>query len=163
VARALRGLAVEAGERGIPAWDPIYDALKEHLRRGIPRRLRGLFDLFAPPTGTDPDPRAAREMVDLMVPAARREMPLLDPLRMIEGIRVPVRLIHARTDHLIPFTETLALAHALRHRAPDLEPHLTGLFQHSGTSEGGSVLERLKGVVEFGRTLTAVFEAGRKH
>jgi hypothetical protein len=161
VARALRALAVAAGEDGAPAWTPRYDSLKAHLRRDLPRRFRPLYDLFVPPPGRSPDPLAVRELLDALVPAARREAPLLDPIRMIEGVRVPVRLLHSRSDHLIPFTETLALQRSLERRAPDLEVHLTGLFEHSGTSSGGTAFQRIRGMVELGRALAGIFSAGR--
>ena len=161
VAQALRALAVEAGDRQIDARDASLDGLKRQLRMGLPQRARSLFDLFAPPTHRNPDPEEARRMVERIVPAVKQAMPLMDPLRMIEGIRVPVRLLHSRSDHLIPFTETLRTAHALDRRAPLLEANVTGLFQHSGRPEGGSIVARARALVGFAGALKGIFEATR--
>jgi hypothetical protein len=158
VADALRALAAHAGDHQIPAGDPALDSLKVSLRVGLPRRYRPLFDLFAPPAGQIPPADEARQLVEIIIPAARRAMPLLDPLRMIEGIRVPVRLLHARSDRLIPFTETLALADALERRAPDLKTGVTGLFGHSGGAGDGGPLTQLQSGAGFLKALRTVFE-----
>ncbi len=159
VARALQSLAREAGDRQIDARHQSLDGLKRQLRMGLPSGARALFDLFAPPTHRQPDPQAARRMVERIVPAVRRAMPLMDPLRMIESIQIPVRLLHSRSDHLIPFTETLRTADALRRRAPLLEAEVTGLFQHSGRPEGGSLLARARALMGFAGALKGMFEA----
>jgi dienelactone hydrolase len=162
VADALRALATEAGDRQIPASDSSFDSLITQLRVGLPRRFRPLFDLFAPPSGRRPPNDEANRLVELMAPAARRELPLVDPLRMIEAIRVPVRLLHSRSDQLIPFTETLAMADALSRRAQDMEVNVTGLFGHSGKGGTGGVVRGARESLGFLRALTSVFEIGRR-
>lgn len=162
VAEALRELAIEAGERQVVAWDPIYEGLKRHLRRGLPERLRPLYDLFVSPEGVEPEPEAAREVVDTIVALARREIPLIEPVRAIEGLPVPVRLLHPRDDHLIPFTETLALGEMLRHGAPDLAIHLTGLLGHSGRGGATAPLARAGEALGLLRALARIFELSRR-
>lgn len=161
VAEALRELAVEAGERAVMAWDPSLEPVRRHLRRRLPRRGRPLYDLFAPPGDQAPDPVRTRELTDRLIPEVRREIPLLDPLPLIEGIPVPVRLLHGRGDHLIPFTETLAVAEALAHRAPDLEHGVTGLFAHSGGGGRGGPVARLAQAAGFLRSLSRIFQVAR--
>jgi hypothetical protein len=161
VADALRALAIEAGEQQVVAWDPRYEGLKRHLRRGLPRRLRPLYDIFVPPEGAEPDPAGARTVVEAMMPAVRREIPLLDPLRFVEGLPLPIRLLHPRTDHLIPFTESLRLAEALERRAPDLECVVTGLLGHSGRGAARGPLGWGKEAIGLMRALTGIFELAR--
>jgi hypothetical protein len=161
VAEALRELALDAGARSVMAWDPVMEGTKRYLRRRLPRRLRGLYDLFAPEGDALPDRDAAMELVDLVLPAARREMPLLDPLPLIEAVRVPVRLHHGRTDHLIPFTETLALAEALARRAPDLESGVTGLFSHSGGASRFPLVGTAREAFAFLQSLAGIFGMAR--
>lgn len=161
VADALRRLALEAGARQVMAGDPALEPMRDHLRRGLPRRLRPLYDVFAPPRGRKPDRAAALEVVDLMVPAARRSMPLLDPIPRVETLPVPVRLHHGRSDTLIPFTETLRLAEALASRAPQLRSGVTGLFAHSGGTPGGRLAARVREGPAFVGTLAGILELGR--
>lgn len=161
VSDALRALATEAGDRQVPAADPSFDSVITQMRVGLPRRVRPLFDLFAPPSGRRPPDDEANRLVELMAPAARRELPLVDPLRMIEAVRVPVRLLHSRSDQLIPFTETLAMGQILSRRAQDLEVSVTGLFGHSGKGGSGGGLDRARDTLAFLRALASVFDIGR--
>ncbi len=160
VASALRALAVEAGERQVMAWDPSLERVRSQLRTGLPRTLRGLFDLFAPPDAALPPAESVEELTRTLAGAARRQLPLLDPLGTIEGIRAPVRLLHGRSDQLIPCSETPALARALERRAPDLEWALTGLFAHSGGASGVGPVARMREAIEFGRVLGDVISIG---
>lgn len=135
VSRALRRLADLAGERRIMSWDSSYDVVKDDLARSLPETHRHLFRLFAPPADREPEPGRAREMVHLLADAARRIHPeLVPPPDFGDAAPVPIRLLHGRRDHLIPFTETLALERLLRDRT-DVSATVTGLFAHSRESE----------------------------
>jgi dienelactone hydrolase len=136
-ARALHELAIEAGERGFYAWDPVYDDAKRRIAAALPPDQRALFETLAPLTGT---PRPAREpaaqLAQELAAAALAMDPLLDPAAVLPQLRVPVLLAHGRDDRLIPFTETLRLARAIP--APlQRGCTVTSLFAHSGGRLGG--------------------------
>jgi len=133
VARALWRLAALAGERQIESWDPRFDPVKGQLREGVAAPRRGLFDLFAPPADQEPDRAAAEALVPELVQACREASDLMDPLPHLEVPPCPVRLVHGRSDHLVPFTETLRLERAFP-GGSDVEATITGLFAHSGES-----------------------------
>jgi pimeloyl-ACP methyl ester carboxylesterase len=168
VAQALRDLAARAGDLQIPANDLSLEPLRLEMRKRVHLGRRELFDLFAPPLTTPgrsvPAPalrEGALELVAAMARGTRRAAPLLDPLSHIEGIGVPVRLLHGKGDVLIPFTETLELADRLRPRAPDLKVGITGLFAHSGGSGSPPGLgHRTREGLHFLRVLRRVFEVG---
>ena len=149
VSRALHRLAVLAGERRIMSWDPGYDSVKDDLERSIPERHRPLFRVFAPPADREPKPGPAREMASLLAEAARKVHPDLEPpSRIGRTAPLPIRLLHGRRDHLIPFTETLALERLLRKGAcTDVSATVTGLFAHS--RESGATTSRLRESVRF--------------
>ncbi len=157
VARGLQALARQAGELQIPAWDRRHDPLKESLRReGAPAR-RELFDLFAPPSADEADPERAEEVIQALAPAAVRAFPLLDPVPRLKGLRNRVHLLHARSDRLIPFSETLHLRKVL----PDsllARTTVTGLFAHSGGAPAGSRARGLREGVRFAWALKGVLE-----
>ena len=154
VSRALRRLADLAGERRIMSWDPSYDIVKDDLARSVPEKHRHLFRLFAPPANREPEPGRAREMVHLLADAARRIHPeLVPPPDFGDATPVPVRLLHGRRDHLIPFTETLALERLLRKRT-DVSATVTGLFAHS--RESGTTTSRVRESIRFFRGLSGV-------
>lgn len=136
VARALLQLAREVGERQEPADSPrVPPLVATHRFRVAPER-RPLFDVFAPPHGGFPDPRAAREVVDALDGPVQRAFPLLDPGPHLGPLECPARLLHSRTDRMIPYTETVELARALEGTG-DLDVTITGLFSHSGRPGGG--------------------------
>ncbi len=147
VARALHRLAAEAGDRRVAAWDPVYEPLKARLRAEVASSRRELFDLFARPGGGDPTPEEAEPMVQKLAETVARVAPTLDPTPRLEGVHVPVQLLHGRGDRLIPFTESLRL----EERLPDdvsSRVTVTGLFAHSQGDPVGSPLRRLwEGVV----------------
>ncbi|HSJ13637.1 MAG TPA: hypothetical protein VK939_04425 [Longimicrobiales bacterium] len=136
-AGALHALAIEAGERGFYAWDPIYDEAKRRIGATLARDQREIFDLMAPLTDAPrPDPMAGARLAERLATAALAADPLLDPTASLPTLRVPVLLAHGRDDRLIPFTETLRLARAL----PDERLRgctITSLFAHSGGRLGG--------------------------
>ena len=146
VSRALRRLATLAGERRIISWDPGYDAVKDDLAKSLPRTGRRLFRLFAPPANREPEPGPAHEMAHLLADAARRTHPHLEVPATVGDPPPPVRLIHGRHDHLLPFTETLALERRLRKRT-DTAVTVTGLFAHSRQARGAAA--RLRESVHF--------------
>jgi pimeloyl-ACP methyl ester carboxylesterase len=135
VSRGLHDLAIESGERGHYAWDPIYDDSKRRIRATLPHHQRELFDMIAPLT--DAPRRDDAEVLELarqLSAVALDHEPLLDPGPWLPRVRVPVLLAHGRDDRLIPFGESIQLARAL----PDgVLRHLsiTSLFQHSGGTQ----------------------------
>ncbi len=157
VAEALRRLAIRSSELQMAGSAPSFDSVKLQLRVGLPRNLRPLFDLFAPRAGRVPPRDEAGEMTRLLVETARAHLPLLDPLPLIGEIPVPVRLLHARSDQLIPFTETLAAARMLEGRTAGLDTRILGLFSHSGGSAGGGMAARIRGSLSFLGALRSVF------
>lgn len=160
VADALRSLATEAGNRQVAAWDQSFRSLQRYQRRMLPPRLRSLYDLFVPPEGQEPERAAVDELLARMVPMTREAIPLLDPIRFVERIPLPVRLLHPREDHLIPFTETLALARRLEGRSPDVTAEILGLLGHSGRGSGEGVSGWPREGLVFLRALAGVFEVG---
>jgi dienelactone hydrolase len=141
VARALHALAIESGERGHFAWEPIYDDSKRRLRAGLPPRHRELFDLIAPLTTRstrqeEEDQAAALELADQLALTALRREPLLDPQPFLPRVRTRTLLAHGRDDRLIPFSESIRLSRQLpRERLASLT--VTSLFQHSGGTGSG--------------------------
>lgn len=157
---ALHRLAVETGEKRLHPWEPSSDPFKESMRAALPREDRPLFDLFAPPSDREPDRKAALALVAELTPLMRREMPSVEPVRLIRSLASPVRLLHSRSDHLIPFTETLRLGRALEGKAADSTTRLTGLFSHSGDRVEGSVGSRALENLRFIGALRGVFGLG---
>lgn len=146
VSGALGRLAAMAGDHGFMSWEPSSDRFKDELMESVSVENRELFRLFAPAAAQDPEPGRAREMAFLLTEAASTTHPQLELAGALDGRSLPpVRLIHGRQDHLIPFTETLALERFLRRRA-DVSATVTDLFAHSG---------------EVGRSATRIVEAGR--
>jgi len=155
VARALWSLAAEAGDRQVPADDPVLQASVERVREEIAPRRRPLFDLFAPPEGQTPDPGALRELAHDVARAAARVSPELDVRPWLDRVPCPVELVHGRGDRLIPFTETLRLAAAFPPRAP-LNVAITGLFAHSGEAPVRAGLRAVREGWRFFRALRRV-------
>ncbi len=130
VAGGLWRLAAAAGDAGVAAWDPCFDAAKEAIRATLAPRWRTLFDLFAPPSHREPDQERGEEMARLLAAAVRRREPTLEPGSSLQDVPGPVHLIHGRKDRLIPFSEVLRLAEALPQKAL-ARSTLTRLFAHS--------------------------------
>lgn len=132
LARALHDLAVEVGERGRYAWEPVFDESKVRLRDMLPESQRELFAYLAPPSQCRrrDEPRA-RDLAARLADAALRGEPELDPAPFLPRLRVPVLLAHGRDDRLIPYPESLRLARLLP-RAHLKGCAITGLFAHSG-------------------------------
>ncbi len=161
LARALFHLAVEAGEKRLQSRHSSSDSVKEALRAKLPSSDRELFDVFAPATDHEPDPELVEAVVREFVPLIRREMPLVEPFGRIDRVQPPVRLLHGRSDHLIPFTETLRLGKALESKAEDITTRLTGLYDHSGDHTGDAWWLRAKESVRFLASLGGIFEVAR--
>jgi len=154
VANALHELAIEAGERGYYAWDPVYDASKLRLRQLLPESQRELFDYLAPPTHRPrrDEPRA-RALAEELADAALRCDPDLDPASRLPQLGVPVLLAHGRDDRLIPYPESLHLEQLLP-PACRRGCTVTGLFAHSGgTVKGLGALDRAREAARFLRLL----------
>ena len=150
VAAALHELAIEAGELGHYAWEPIYDASKLRLRERLPEEQRELFDYLAPPTHRPRrDEPQARALAAQLADTALHCDPDLDPLPLLPRVRVPVLLAHGRDDRLIPFPESLRLDSWLP-ASCRRGCIVTGLFAHSGgTREGMSALNRAREAARF--------------
>ncbi len=136
VAEALVSLAKRAGDLQVGAWDARYDSYKEELIGGIHPERRQLFQAFAPPTGIKPPTEVVKELVPALAQAARTTVPHSEPLSFLEGISLPVRLVHGRGDRLIPFSESLRLAAAFP-MGTDVRAHVTSLFSHSREDDEG--------------------------
>jgi dienelactone hydrolase len=141
VAHALHALAIESGELGHAAWDPVYDPVKIRLRSTLPPRHREIFDLVAPPTTRslreqEQQHPAALELADQLADTALRLEPLLDPQPFLPRVRTRVLIAHGRDDRLIPFSESVRLSRLLPPaRLASLT--VTSLFQHSGGTQSG--------------------------
>lgn len=137
VATALHDLALEAGERRLYAWDPVFDESKRRLREHLSHEQQDLFDLIAPATTA---PRRSHERVlelaEALADTALDIDPLLDPGPFLPDVRVPVLFSHGRDDRLIPFTETIRLSRAVPERHVR-SVMITALFQHSGGTQSG--------------------------
>ncbi len=132
LATALHQLAIAAGKAAIYAADKEMDPYKRDVRAQLPERLRGLFDLFAPPTDQPhPDPARAAALSQDLADAAVRTDPLLDPAPDLPALRTVTAIAHGRDDRLVPFTESLRLARTL---PPEIlrSASITSLFSHSG-------------------------------
>jgi dienelactone hydrolase len=137
VADAVLALAREAGDRGLYAWEPVFDASKRRLREPLSARHRELFDMLAPETGRDrTDEARVLQLADDLAGTVVRLEPLLEPRPFLPALAVPVVFAHGRDDRLIPFSETLRLA---RHVPPACirSITITSLFQHSGGTRSG--------------------------
>lgn len=157
VASALHDLALEAGERRLYAWDPVFDASKRRLRERLDANDRTLFDMIAPET-TAPrtDHTKVLRLARAMAETALRIDPLLDPGPFLPRVRVPILFAHGRDDRLIPFTETIRLSRAA---PPDRvrSTTITALFQHSGGTQSGlGVVGLVREAARFVRLLSRV-------
>lgn len=156
VADALGGLAKAAGDRGIVAWDPSFDDDKVVLRQEMVPGHREVFDLFAPPSGTEPDREAGETMAHALAESARRVHPEIEPGARIDRVRCPVHLLHGRHDHLVPFSEGLRLERALPAEVRSTAT-VTPLFGHSTQDPFPGPIEGMKEGVLFLRALRGVF------
>lgn len=130
LAEALLELAREAGDRGIPSWDPRLDAFKAGVRDGVAPDDRPLFDLLLRGAENGSDAARGRELADALADAAERTDPAIDAVARFDHVAGPVHILHGRNDHLIPYTEAERLAAAL---PDDVERRVTvtRLFGHS--------------------------------
>ncbi|MHB1193202.1 MAG: dienelactone hydrolase family protein [Longimicrobiales bacterium] len=157
VAGGLRRLAAAAGDVGVVAWDARFDADKGAIRATLAPRWRALFDLFAPPSHQEPDRERAEEMARLLAAAVRLREPTLEPASFLQDVPGPVHLLHGRQDRLIPFTEMLRLADALRSGVL-ARGTVTRLFAHStrdalpgwreSAREAAAFVKALSGMIE---------------
>jgi len=155
VAEALGSLARTAGDQQIASWDAHFDGLKAELEASLPPSQRPLFRVFAPDEGEEVPPQPAKDLIPAMAEAARRASPLFDIPSQLEGLRVPVHLIHGREDRLIPFTETLRLRERLDGKAR-VRVFLTGLFSHSQRDGRGARFLEFRERLQFLRLLSVV-------
>lgn len=139
VARALLKMAQIAGDTQIPSWDGHMVTVGAELEAKVDPARRQLFRELGIAFGTRSPEGRTREIVPLLARAAVSSSPLYDVLSNLQGIRVPVRLIHGRGDRLIPFTETLRVAEAVPDET-EKRVYLTGLFSHSRRDNQGDFL-----------------------
>jgi pimeloyl-ACP methyl ester carboxylesterase len=153
VRAAAHALALEAGRRGVMAWDAEYDALKREIRGRLSPEGARVWDLLAPPTGTlAADREAARALADAMGAAMMERHPGLDPQPLLPALRGRIILSHGRADRLIPYTETLRLQ-TLMPREVDPSVTVTGLFAHSAHAGWMHPLDRVRESAQFIRLL----------
>lgn len=152
-------LALEAGRRGVMAWDAEYDALKREIRGRLSPAGAEVWDLLAPPTGTVPaDLEAARELADAMGAAMLERFPGLDPQPVLPALRGRIILSHGRADRLIPYTETLRLQKLLP-SAVSPSVTITGLFAHSAHAGWMHPLARVRETAQFIRLMNDALAA----
>ena len=159
VRAASHALAMEAGHRGVMAWDEEYDAMKRELRGRLSPEGREVWDLLAPPSGTLPqDLDAARRLADAMGRAMLERYPDLDPGPVLGRLRSRIILSHGRADRLIPWTESLRLAEMMPPGA-DVHTTITGLFAHSAHAGWMHPLARARETAQFIRLLNTALAA----
>lgn len=159
VRAAAQELALEAGRRGVMAWDAEYDALKQEMRRGFSPEGARIWDLLAPPTGTIPaDLDAARELADALGRAMMERHPGLDPRPRLPALRGRIILSHGRADRLIPWTESLRLR-SLMPPSADVSTTITGLFAHSAHAGLLHPIDRARETAQFIRLLNQALAA----
>lgn len=133
VARELLELALEAGRRGVMSWSPETDPLKAAARSRLSPSHRELFDLMAPPAGSEwtTEERARLDaLAGSISDAAVAHEPLLDAWSYLRRVPVPVFLAHGRGDRLMPWTEMVRLRRALPEDGV-VSSTITSLFAHS--------------------------------
>ena len=134
-AEALHLLVRTAGQNGAMARTPVYDSLNARLREGLPAGVRPVWDLLAPRSFERvADRPTARELATLMASAAVERYPLLASTAGLDGLRLPMVILHGRADRLIPFTESLRLAEQLPATALR-RVTITRLFGHTRSRE----------------------------
>lgn len=159
VADALRAMAREAGDRGLPAWDPSYDPYKAELRERLPPGDRSLFDLFAAASNQPAPLDELEALVEPLAHAASQAEPLMEPRPGVRDVTVPVHLLHGRNDRLIPYTESLRMGECLPAGVAS-RVTVTGLFAHSSGDSAPGLFRGLREALVFcgalGRVLAAV-------
>jgi len=155
VTDALRALCAEAGDRGIPSADPSLDALKRDLRARLSKGRRALFDLFAPAAAKLPDAGRAVEIAEQLAAAAHRVEPDIEPGPALARVGLPVHLLHARHDNLIPYSEGLRLRECLPESTWS-RVTITRLFGHSGQNSFPSLARALRELPTFFAALRRV-------
>ncbi|MFT6397231.1 MAG: pimeloyl-ACP methyl ester carboxylesterase [Bradymonadia bacterium] len=61
----------------------------------------------------------------------------LDPVQFISEIRIPLHVIHGRSDDVIPHTQVESILEACPPEHP-VRAYKTGLYSHTGSESGGS-------------------------
>jgi pimeloyl-ACP methyl ester carboxylesterase len=161
VAEALRTLAARAGDEGAPSWDPVYDPTIVRLRASVAEERRPLFDAFARTSqqmgesAFQRDGDSPSELAEGLARAARRTDPTIDPAAGLASVDRPVRIVHGRNDHLIPFTEAYRLRAALSRT--DARVTVTRLFGHSA-QDPFPISTAFREVPAFARALDEILE-----
>ena len=155
VTEALRALCAHAGDHAIPSVDPRLDELKAALRAELPEERRALFDLFAPEAARLPDAARAGVMAEELAEAGRRTEPWIEPAPALAEVELPVHLLHARHDNLIPYSEGLRLHRCIPSSTPS-NMTVTRLFGHSGQNSFPSLVRSLRELPVFLPALRSV-------
>jgi acetyl esterase/lipase len=100
---AAYGPAVIDPNADTPAPDP---AVRDDLETDAGRAVHDLL--------TAPNRDAALAAIDALPAVSRAFIDAISPARHLDGLRADVYLMHEATDHHVPFTESIALADALR-------------------------------------------------
>jgi pimeloyl-ACP methyl ester carboxylesterase len=159
VQAAAHALALEAGRRGVMAWDAEYDAMKRETRGRLSPAGREVWDLLAPPSGTTPaDMDAARRLAGALGRAMLERFPALDPRPHLGAIQGRIILSHGRADRLIPWTESLRLQ-SMMPPAARVSTTITGLFAHSAHAGWMHPLDRVRETAQFIRLLNDALSA----
>ncbi len=147
VATGARLLAAEVGRHGASAGDPLFDPLKARIREDLTSSEREIWSLIAHQSGDAFDREAAHRLARMLVEAARRVHPQLEPRGALRGLTQRVVLAHGYEDRLVPYTESLRL-HAALPAQVDATVTITRLFAHS---TGGDSLRPWQYPVEVAR------------
>ena len=113
VAGGVLALASEAGDKGVPSWNPVFEPSRLRLRAGVAEKRRPLFDLIAPPGRELPDRTEALRLVDQLLSGALRICPELEPSETLPFVTAPVHIFHGVGDNLIRPDQARHLAVAL--------------------------------------------------
>jgi pimeloyl-ACP methyl ester carboxylesterase len=146
--QAAYALAMESGMRGVFAAEAEYDPFKAELRRRLPREQQEIWDLIAPPAGTQVPAGAGREFAKRLFAGVKEREPGLDPRPLLPLIDQRVVLVHGRDDRLIPFTESLRLKAELPPQA-SADVAITALFAHSRGAERLGILNYPREVARY--------------
>ncbi len=159
VQTGAHALAMEAGRRGVMAWEAEFDAMKREIRGRLSPAGRQVWDLLAPPSGTLPaDMDAARALADALGQAMLERFPALDPQPHLGALRGRIILSHGRADRLIPWTESLRLQ-AMMPPTAKVSTTITGLFAHSAHAGWMHPLDRVREAGLFVRLLNGALSA----
>jgi pimeloyl-ACP methyl ester carboxylesterase len=98
--------------------------------RSFARGLGAAEQRFAQSAFDPEDPEGIR-MAEKIMPRIRGQLRSLSPKYFLDRITVPVFLVHGVNDTMVPYTETLAMAHALAQAGKPHDVYISGIYSHS--------------------------------